>query len=801
MPVAVSAPYSYAVPEGMPVAPGDIVEVPLGTRDVVGVVWDDPPDKEIGHNRLRPIVGKFDAPPLSKEIRAFVDWVAHYTMTTRGMVLRMVLRAPGALAPEAPVTGVRLTGPEPDRMTPARRRVLELAADGMAWSKSGLAAAAGVGTSVVKGLVESGTLGEVSMPAAPVARPPDVDYAAPVLNAEQAAAAEVLRKAAVAGRYSVTLLDGVTGSGKTEVYFEAIAEALRKGRQVLVLIPEIALTTGFLERFAARFGSRPGEWHSEVAPRVRERVWRGVADGSIKVVVGARSALFLPFADLGLIVVDEEHDLAYKQEDRVFYNARDMAVVRGHLAGFPVVLSSATPSIESRVNADAGRYTRIVLSDRYAAAKLPEIAAIDMRQHPPDRGRYLSPPLVAAVAETLAEGEQALLFLNRRGYAPLTLCRTCGHRFQCPNCSTWLVEHRFRGVLLCHHCGHSERRPDHCPNCGDTESLVAVGPGVERLGEEVAARFPDARTILMSSDIIGGVQRLREELAAIEKGEVDIVIGTQLVAKGHNFPFLTHGRRRRRRPRPRLRRHARGGADVPAPVAGDRARGTRRRGEPGAGPDLRPGKPGDPRHRLGRPRGLLREARSRRGARPACRPSVVSPASSSRVRIAPRRRAMPQPSDAPNRGRRRSACSALPKRRSRWCAAGTASASSSTRRETPTSRPTSRPGSTLRPHRAAASGCRSTSTRRVSFDGVAGRRRLTCDADTQRAQRVIHASHHAPRYPHISHRREFVLSILPQLNHHQLTAKDGRIRKGNPGDRDQPGAGPRRWTGESRVEA
>jgi primosomal protein N' (replication factor Y) len=455
------------------------------------------------------------------------------------MVLRMVLRAPGALAPEAPVSGVRLAGPEPTRMTPARARVLELAADGMAWSKSGLAAAAGVGTGVVAGLVEAGTLEAVSMPAAPVARPPDVDFATPVLNAEQRTAADALIATVAAGRSAVTLLDGITGSGKTEVYFEAVAEALRHGRQVLILIPEIALTTGFLERFTRRFGTRPGEWHSEVGPRARERVWRGVADGSLRVVVGARSALFLPFAELGLIVVDEEHDLAYKQEDRVFYNARDMAVVRGHLAGFPVVLSSATPSIESRVNADAGRYTRLVLSDRYAEAKLPEIAAIDMRQHPPERGRHMSPPLVAAVSETLAEGQQALLFLNRRGYAPLTLCRTCGHRFQCPNCSTWLVEHRFRGVLLCHHCGHAEKRPDHCPNCGDTESLVAVGPGVERLGEEVAARFPGARTILMSSDLIGGVQRLREELAAIEKGEVDIVIGTQLVAKGHNFPYLT----------------------------------------------------------------------------------------------------------------------------------------------------------------------------------------------------------------------------------------------------------------------
>jgi primosomal protein N' (replication factor Y) len=369
--------------------------------------------------------------------------------------------------------------------------------------------------------------------------PPDPDFAATSLTDEQEAAVRTLREAVAADAFSVTLLDGVTGSGKTEVYLEAVAAALAAGRQVLILVPEIALTADFLDRFATRFGARPAEWHSDVAPRRREKVWRGAADGDVRAVVGARSALFLPFADLGLIVVDEEHDLAYKQEDRVFYNARDMAVVRGHLAGFPVVLSSATPSIESRVNADTNRYRRIMLADRYRAARLPEITAIDMRENPPERGRFLAPPLVSAIAEALVVGEQSLLFLNRRGYAPLTLCRRCGHRFQCPNCSTWLVEHRFRGILMCHHCGHTEPRLDSCPSCGSEDSLVACGPGVERLAEEVKDRFPEARVIVMSSDILGGVKRLRFELQSIAKGEVDIVIGTQLVAKGHNFPLLT----------------------------------------------------------------------------------------------------------------------------------------------------------------------------------------------------------------------------------------------------------------------
>ena len=341
------------------------------------------------------------------------------------------------------------------------------------------------------------------------------------------------------GGFSVSLIDGVTGSGKTEVYFEAVAEALARGSQVLILLPEIALTQQFMDRFHERFGSKPAEWHSEAPPRAREKVWRQVASGEVRVVAGARSALFLPFRELGLIVVDEEHDPAFKQEDRVFYNARDMAVVRARIAGFPVVLASATPSIESRVNADQGRYTRLHLPARFGDALLPELGIVDMRRDPPARGGFLSPKLLAATRETLERGEQALYFLNRRGYAPLTLCRVCGHRFQCPDCSSWLVEHRFRGQLQCHHCGHAEPAPEACPECGTLDHLVACGPGVERIAEETDRHFPDARIIVLSSDMTGGVKRLRLELEAITRGEADIVIGTQLVAKGHNFPMMT----------------------------------------------------------------------------------------------------------------------------------------------------------------------------------------------------------------------------------------------------------------------
>ncbi|MEM1378271.1 MAG: primosomal protein N', partial [Pseudomonadota bacterium] len=365
------------------------------------------------------------------------------------------------------------------------------------------------------------------------------DFGAPKLTGDQAEVAEVLSETSSNGGFSVTLLEGVTGSGKTEVYFEAIAAALEKGGQVLVLLPEIALTQSFLERFHDRFGAEPAPWHSDLPPKQRERVWRQVAEGRVRVVAGARSALFLPFQNLQLIIVDEEHDAAYKQEDRVYYNARDMAVVRSHLGDFPTVLVSATPSVESRHNAETGRYNYLRLETRFADAALPDVKAIDMRKSPPQRGGFLSPALLEAMQETLDRKEQSLLFLNRRGYAPLTLCRACGHRFACDNCSAWLVEHRFRRQLQCHHCGHHEPVPEACPECGTFDHLVACGPGIERIAEETLAHFPEARVIILSSDMVGGVKRLRLEMEAIAKGEADIVIGTQLVAKGHNFPLMT----------------------------------------------------------------------------------------------------------------------------------------------------------------------------------------------------------------------------------------------------------------------
>ena len=540
IPLALDTAYSYAVPAGLVLAEGDIVQVPLGPRETIGVVWGL--DERASGGNLRPVTGKVEAPPLSDALRKLVDWLARYTLAPKGSALAMALRLPDETARnEAPRVGVRAAGKPPARPTVARGKVMAVAADGALRGKSALAREAGVSLSVVDGLIDDGALETVALMPEPVALPPDPDHPRVPLSESQDAAARALIAPSPAGSPTgeTVLLEGVTGSGKTEVYFEAVAECVRQGRQALVLMPEIALTAQFLDRFAGRFGVRPATWHSGIGGKRRERLRAGVAAGEVSVVVGARSALFLPFRNLGLIVVDEEHESAYKQEDGVHYHARDMAVVRGKIEGCPVVLASATPSIESRVNAQSGRYRHVSLPNRFGGRPLPDIAAIDMRLDKPERGRFLSPPMVNAVKSTLAAGEQALLFLNRRGYAPLTLCRACGHRYQCRNCSTWLVEHRFRRALVCHQCGYAERKPEACTECGAFDHLTPCGPGVERIAEEVTELFPEQRVVVLSSDFPGGAERLRQELETVAAGDCDIVIGTQLVAKGHNFPHLT----------------------------------------------------------------------------------------------------------------------------------------------------------------------------------------------------------------------------------------------------------------------
>src|SRR5271167_1079364 len=536
-PVAVDTAYSYRAPSEWKLVPGACVRMPLGARLATGVVWAVRP---AGGDNLKSVAATLDWPPLRPPLRDFIDWVARWTLSPRGMVLRMAIRAGEVAAPPGPKFGLVATGKEPARMTDARARVMAAVVErGASTAKAALAALAGSSTGVIDGLVADGALSPVALPPEAVAAPLDPDFCTTRLNPDQRAAADDLSRRVADRAFSSTLLEGVTGSGKTEVYFEAVAEVLRQGRQGLVLVPEIALTAQFLDRFAARFGARPAEWHSGLTERQRERVWAAAATGEARIVVGARSALFLPLADLGLIVVDEEHEGAYKQEDGVIYNARDMAVVRARLEKAPIVLASATPALETRFNAETGRYHWLRLPSRFGAATMPDIATVDLKREGPPRGRWLSPKAIAGIEGALARGEQALLFLNRRGYAPLTLCRSCGHRFECPNCSAWLVEHRFRAALVCHHCGHIEGKPKLCPSCHEADTLTACGPGVERLAEEAVALFPDIRTLVLSSDFPGGIETLRSQLEAAARGDYDLIIGTQLVAKGHNFPLLT----------------------------------------------------------------------------------------------------------------------------------------------------------------------------------------------------------------------------------------------------------------------
>ncbi|MFL2946229.1 MAG: primosomal protein N' [Parvibaculales bacterium] len=538
IPLALPGPYDYAVPEGLGLVRGDFVRVPLGSRQVNGVVWG-PGAGDIAPAKMKSVLARLDAPALADPLMQFVDWVAAYVLAPPGLVLRQVMRVPAAFEPEKPVFGYQATGVLPDRMTPARQRVLDVMQDTPPLPGTELARLAGVSASVVKGLFEAGALQKTALQPSLTRPRPDPNFARLQLTPDQGCVATALADAVAQQDFGVHVLDGVTGSGKTEVYFEAIARALEAGRPALILLPEISLTAQFLARFERRFGCAPALWHSGLTPAERRRTWRAVAENRVQVLVGARSALFLPWPDLGVIIVDEEHDGGFKQEDGVVYNARDMAIVRAQLTGCSVILSSATPSLETFVNARQGRYQTHRLAARHGMGELPDIELVDMRATPPARGTWLVPQILTAMEAAMARGEQALLFLNRRGYAPLTICRACGHRYDCPNCDAWMVEHRFRRQLECHHCGHTRPTPEACDNCGAADELVACGPGVERITEEVTARFPEARTAILSSDHAGGVAGIRQTIKLIAEGGVDIIVGTQIVAKGHHFPQLS----------------------------------------------------------------------------------------------------------------------------------------------------------------------------------------------------------------------------------------------------------------------
>lgn len=528
----------YRAPEGG-CGTGDFVEVPLGPRRMLGVVWG-PGEGSFDMAKLRPVSRVLEARPMRDELRSFLSRAADYTLTPLPAMLRLATRAPGLGEAPGHRRVYRLSGPVPNRLTDARLRVVEALRDfgGAAVTLGELAEAAACSSSVIKGLVKAGVVAEEDAPR-DLPYPDLIPKDGKTLMGDQVAAADALVAAVAQGGYGTTLLKGVTGSGKTEVYLEAVAECLRHGRQALVLLPEIALTSEFLTRVEARFGARPAEWHSGVTQTERRRLWKMVSEGRAQMVVGARSALFLPFQHLGLIVVDEEHDTSYKQEEGVLYNARDMAVLRAAICGAQVVLASATPSLESWVNADQGKYARLDLGSRFGTAELPDMRAIDMREQRLPGNRWISDPLAQAVTARQALGEQSLLFLNRRGYAPVTICRACGHQVGCDHCDARMVEHRFLKQLVCHQCGATKPVPVACPSCGVEGRMAPVGPGVERLAEEVAERFPEAKVAILSSDLFGSARALKTQIESIAAGGAEIIIGTQIVAKGHNFPLLT----------------------------------------------------------------------------------------------------------------------------------------------------------------------------------------------------------------------------------------------------------------------
>ena len=530
----------YRLPEGMATEFGTLVVAPLGPRQVLGIVWEIErlAGEDVPAAKLRSILEVLPVPPLSEPLRRLIEWTADYYVAPMNAVARMALGSMAALRGGGTTTEYRLSGHEPKRLTPQRLAAID-ALHGEQASIRELAELASVSEGVLRGLVSAGVLEPVTVDldrSYPRAR---AEHAVPDLSCDQQAAADTFVSAVKAQAFEPFLLDGVTGSGKTECYFEAIAEALRMDRQVLVLLPEIALTQNFLRRFEVRFGVPPVLWHSSVKASERRRAWRAIVSGDAQVVVGARSALFMPFAKLGLIVVDEAHEVSFKQDDGVRYNARDVAVIRARFEAVPVILASATPALESLQLAEAGVYTKVDLPARFGGAQLPVVSIVDLRSEVPERGRWLAPRLVTELRARLERGEQSLLFLNRRGYAPLTLCRHCGYRFKCPNCSAWLVEHRLSRRLACHHCGHQVPVPEACPECATPDCLVACGPGVERIADEVAELLPEARLAVVTSDTLNSPEKISAFVQAAEEKLIDVIVGTQLVTKGYHFPDLT----------------------------------------------------------------------------------------------------------------------------------------------------------------------------------------------------------------------------------------------------------------------
>ncbi len=531
---------------------GWFVRVSVMNRQYIGVVYGVG-DSGLPDSKIKSVLEVFDFGLSVKDLQ-WVQKMSEWTLMTLGAVLRLIINVPDAFLPQRIEPLYTFKHDDKIRMTEARQAVVDAFSsnDNEAMSASDIQNISHVSSSVIRTMIKKGTL---VLSDSRTKEQKDFiyqykDMGTVKLNDEQREAAAVIGEAIEEGGFSVFLLDGITGSGKTQVYFDSAWRAYQKGKSVLLMMPEIALTAQFMSRYEHRFGASPVVWHSNLTAARRREIWRGVSRGKIKMVVGTRSALFLPWQNLGLIVIDEEHDTSYKQEDMGNYHARDMAVLRAKIAGFPVVLASATPSAETLENVALGKYKRLKLTSRFGGATLPTIETIDIRQSKPvgynlpDEGKetpvrtgYLSPDLCSAMQDTLNAGQQVMLFINRRGFAPIVQCKKCGWVSTCPDCSVGMSYHKHLNKLLCHMCGRISALPEKCPNCGDAVSMR--GAGLEKIQEEVNVKFPNAKTALVSSDTIMSRQALERLVGKMESGEIDVVIGTQILAKGHHFPNLT----------------------------------------------------------------------------------------------------------------------------------------------------------------------------------------------------------------------------------------------------------------------
>ncbi len=544
LPLALSEPFDYKTDE--PIAGGALVEVPFGKEKMVGAVWQTDVKSSLDDKKIKKIIRVLPYPPLQKSLRNFVEFVAKYNMAPLGMVLKMVLSVKQVFGDAKMLKLYELSGKTLSeaklKNSDARWRVIDFLKGGHIFARSEIAQGAGVSDSVIKTMIENGVLREVLQEDKKEFAQPICGFQKVKLNDEQQKAADYLCAKTGEG-FGVTLLNGVTGSGKTEVYFEAVEKAFAAGKQVLIMVPEIGLTSQWLGRFEKRFGVCPCEWHSALTQKERVDNWKAVINNEVKIIIGARSALFLPFASLGLIVVDESHDASFKQEDVVNYQGRDMAVMRAKYEQLHIILSTATPDLETICNVESGKYEEVKLRSRYAAAQMPEVEIIDLKKDKPIKGdwgtSWLAPQLCQKLKDNLAKGEQSVLFLNRRGYAPLVICRDCGHKIECPHCSAWLTEHLRLGKLICHHCGYMTDIPSMCPECHSADGLCACGPGVERIAEEVKYRLPEAKIKVLSSDFVTNFKEVQKIIKEMEEDKIDILIGTQILAKGHHFPELT----------------------------------------------------------------------------------------------------------------------------------------------------------------------------------------------------------------------------------------------------------------------